>query len=241
MLGKLIKYDVKATAKTMLPIYLAMVILTVLFSLMIKLRFDEGLLFTGVAVLFGVAVMGSAFATLVISVHRYITGLLKSEGYLSFALPVKTWQHIASKVVNALIWSILQGAAFFLCFALMGIILGDIEALRYALSFIVHVDLDFWLAMIRLTLLSVLELLSSITLIFMAYTIGYLAPRFRTFIAVIVVVLVLVLRVYLIPASWINNFDLEVFQWVWYAMALVSALIYSAVTWFILDRHLNLE
>ena len=48
MLGKLIKYDVKATAKTMFPIYLAMVILTVLFSLMIKLRFDEGLLFTAV-------------------------------------------------------------------------------------------------------------------------------------------------------------------------------------------------
>ena len=52
MLGKLIKYDFKAMSHAMFPIYLATIVLTALFSLMIKFDIEEGFIFSVFTFLF---------------------------------------------------------------------------------------------------------------------------------------------------------------------------------------------
>ena len=71
MLGKLIKYDFKATSHSMLPIYLATVVLTAVFSLMIKLGIEDGFIFMVFTFLFITALFGSMFATVFFTVSRF--------------------------------------------------------------------------------------------------------------------------------------------------------------------------
>ena len=47
--------------------------------------------------------------TLFIIIQRYRTNLLCDEGYLMNTLPVKPWNNILSKLIVALVWSIVSG------------------------------------------------------------------------------------------------------------------------------------
>ena len=127
MLGKLIKYDFRAMCRNLYPIYIALVALTIIFSLMVKFNFDEGLLFSIFAFLFVAALNGSIVACAFFTVTRFSRGLLKNEGYLSFALPVKTSTHILAKVINAIIWAIVEGLMLCLCLLIMGMVMGSIR------------------------------------------------------------------------------------------------------------------
>ena len=127
MLGKLIKYDFKAMCRYLYPIYIALVVLTLVFSLMVKFNFDEGFLFSIFAFLFIAALNGSIIACVFFTVTRFSRGLLKNEGYLSFALPVSTATHILAKVINAIIWAFVEGLMLCLCLLIMGIVMGSIR------------------------------------------------------------------------------------------------------------------
>ena len=84
MLGKLIKYDFRALAKNMFPLYGLMIALTLICSLMIRFNLDRGFVF-GISVFAWIVSMSSSFAvTVILVVLRFYNGLLKNEGYLSF-------------------------------------------------------------------------------------------------------------------------------------------------------------
>ena len=238
MLGKLIKYDFKAMAKMMIPVYIAMIVLTTLVSMAVAAHFDEGRLFVFVFVLFMVVLTGSIFVTLYACVKRFVNGLLKNEGYLSFALPVKTSTHILAKVLNALIWCVLEAAALGVCFAIMFMIVGGLkEAVEMTSEIFMRLDGSFWVMMIKSLILIALENAALICLIFAAYSVSHLFGKSSTVIAVAFIVLVLIIRGILLPARWISSLG----EWPWYVMPVLTMALYNLLTWFILDRRLNLE
>jgi len=102
MLGKLLKYEYKATARTFLPLYGVLLLAALLsaFSLKAEIPFLSGI---SVFVLFGLFV-GVWGVTLVLCIQRFNDGLLKREGYLMFTLPVKTSSLIWSKLIAATTW-----------------------------------------------------------------------------------------------------------------------------------------
>ena len=126
MYRKLCKYEFKSLARTLLPIYLAVVIV----SLINAVSFSLNDLF-GASGFFGAAgdgwlvgmmqlvmmmayfcVMVALFVlTLVVILQRFYKGLLCSEGYLMFTLPVKPWQLIAAKGTAAFVISLISTAA----------------------------------------------------------------------------------------------------------------------------------
>lgn len=126
MYRKLCKYEFKSIARTLLPIYLAVVIV----SLINAVSFSLNDLF-GASGFFGAAgdgwlvglmqlvmmlayfgVMVALFVlTLVVILQRFYKGLLCSEGYLMFTLPVKPWQLIAAKGTAAFVISLISTAA----------------------------------------------------------------------------------------------------------------------------------
>ncbi len=242
MLGKLIKYDFKAMAKMMIPVYIAMIVLTAVTSLMTKFKAEETMIFGILITLFITVVSGSAFVTLVACVKRFVDGLLKNEGYLSFALPVKTSTHILAKVINALIWCVFEGIVLGICFFVMLTVLGGVrDFARFLAEFLARLDVNALWFIIRTLTLMMLELAAFICLIFTAYSVSHLFGRRSTAVATIVVVLIVVLRGFLTPSGWIRDFDLFHMEWVWYVTPVLTISLYTLLTWYILDRRLNLE
>lgn len=112
MLGKLIKYEFKATGRTFVPLYGA--ILLVACVQRFFGRSSQGVFeelnqlgdFTTIA-LVGLF-MALSVLTLVVTIQRFQKNLLSDEGYLMFTLPVKARSLIIAKMIVAVTWVILS-------------------------------------------------------------------------------------------------------------------------------------
>lgn len=122
MLGKLIKYEFKATGRTFLPLYGMILVISLIQRLLGQ---ENGGLFTELNQLgdFTTLILVALFIalvvlTLVVTIQRFQKNLLADEGYLMFTLPVSTRSLIFSKMIVAITWviiSVLIGAvAFFI-------------------------------------------------------------------------------------------------------------------------------
>ena len=128
MLKKLCKYEFRSIGRTLIPIYIAVIAISIItsFTMGINIEYnrnynnilDNGVnlvyqlqgIFTVVMSLAYFAVMVALFVlTFVIILQRFYKGLLCDEGYLMFTLPVKPWQLITSKGITAFVISILSG------------------------------------------------------------------------------------------------------------------------------------
>ena len=116
MLGKLIKHEFRATARIMLPVSGALLILALLGNLSIRglsgslsnvpaLR----LFLVFVVVAFGAAIVAAAVMAMVIMISRFYRNLLKDEGYLMFTLPVSVHGLVWAKVIVSLVWFLVTG------------------------------------------------------------------------------------------------------------------------------------
>lgn len=109
MLGKLLKHEFRATGRTMLPVYAAIVALTVLANISIRFMQATDLVF--LRILFGliiaafvIGVIAVVVLTAVITILRFYRNLLKDEGYLMHTLPVTVHGLIGSKLIVSLVW-----------------------------------------------------------------------------------------------------------------------------------------
>ncbi|MBR5429701.1 MAG: hypothetical protein IK116_04160 [Firmicutes bacterium] len=127
MLGKLIKYEFRATARLFLPIYVAIAILAGLMCLLRALPADSGILsfltFI-VGLLYVAAALGLAVTTVVVLVSRFYKNLLGPEGYLMFTLPVTAGQNVLAKLIPALCWTIGSSVLCFLVLILQEMLNG---------------------------------------------------------------------------------------------------------------------
>lgn len=109
MFRKLVKYEWTAMIRSMGPIYLAVLAVTILNTFMFHvikpyMNQPRGIFFplmdftpylTGT--LYAVVLGVMAVFTVTIIIQRFYKGLLKDEGYLMFTLPVESWKLILSK------------------------------------------------------------------------------------------------------------------------------------------------
>lgn len=116
MLGKLLKYEFKSTARIFLPLYSMLLVVAIIngFFINSEVFSIQGLLMT----IFGSLLIALFVITVVVLVQRFSKNLLGDEGYLMFTLPVKTSSILLSKYLVALLWTVLSGivsvVAFFL-------------------------------------------------------------------------------------------------------------------------------
>ena len=119
MFRKLLKHELRATGRIMLPVYALMVISTALTNLFIFLakRYDSKVLniFNGIFIsIFIIALIAAAVMTLVMMIFRFYKNYMTDEGYLMFTLPVTTPQLIWSKLLVAIVWTLATGVISFL-------------------------------------------------------------------------------------------------------------------------------
>ena len=246
MLRKLMKYDFLAMSKILFPIYIAMFVMTAIFSFMVKFNLDKGLVYGLCTALYVAAIFTSIFGTMRSVIVRFNSGLLNDEGYLSFSLPVKTSTHIIAKVLNAIIWSIMEGLALFIMGLIGALILGSIQEVAtffYEVLKLLRIEnIELILSLLRVLLILVLGLISSICLVYLAIAIGHLVGKQKLIVAIVTIIVITVIRSNIL-VLFVNLNNIVVNNQGWIALhifSIISIALYSVGTWYILDRHLNL-
>ena len=121
MLGKLLKHEFRATGRTMLPLYGAVVVLAVLANVSIRMLSGNvgpllSIFFGLIVAAFGICVVAAGVMTIVLMVKRFYTNYLKDEGYLMHTLPVSVHALVWSKMIVSIVW-------FAATFAVIGLVL----------------------------------------------------------------------------------------------------------------------
>lgn len=116
---------------------------------------------------------------------RYYKNLTRDEGYLSFTLPVKPWQHVFCKTLTSLIWSFFAFLVVLL-FSMLAFLPGTSLSLSGLLAeihdgyvAIFGQDLSPTFFLIEMLLLLILSQLSSILLIVFSVSLGQLFRKHK--------------------------------------------------------------
>lgn len=142
MLAKLLKYEMKASARTLVPLYIGTLIVALVCSVQMALFiadnrsgfamtigvFQVNNTLTGILFLlfFGLCVAITVL-TIMTVIQRFNHSLIGDEGYLMFTLPVTHTQLLSSKFIGALIWSVIGSFVMFLSLMIIsasGVMLG---------------------------------------------------------------------------------------------------------------------
>ncbi len=107
MLGKLFKYEFRATARTFLPMYAILLAASVFARIFYTSSMDSNTPFVIVTLIMTMLFSATWVVTLVIILRRFWTNLLGREGYLTNVLPVAPWKHVFSKMCTSAVWCIL--------------------------------------------------------------------------------------------------------------------------------------
>lgn len=196
MLGKLIKHETRATSRIFLPLYGALLILTIFTKLVMTIGapdfFSEaasnnkvaeiilGISFT----LYFVLIVGICVMTLVMIIQRFYKNLFTDEGYLMFSLPVKTWELVLSKLLVGLIWSAVCTVMIFLTFLIFSLgyfsMMELSQSIRSAYSmFYLQTGMELNLFMVEMIIFFLAEIVASILMIYVSIAIGQLFNQHR--------------------------------------------------------------
>ena len=254
MLGKLLKYEYKATARTFLPLYAVILLIALANRLFGRTRgvvIEELNQFGMIATIVLIALfIALAVLTIVITSQRFSRNLLGDEGYLMFTLPTTTRKLILSKTIVSVTWVFLSGVVGILTFAILLINKEVLEMLGYIVEEAKYL-FTYWgvqdIGIVMNTfIMSVLSYGTSLMVVYFSLSVGQL-PKFqkhRTATAFIVFFVVSIVLGWvssfvniMIPSS-ISIFTLLVI------MNLISigviVLLFEATN-YLLGRHLNLE
>ncbi len=129
MLGKLIKHDFHSLSRVLLPTQLAVLAATILASLGFAFNIRTGtssieatgflsLLKMLTGFLSGIMLLAIIAASILVAFiifQRFYKNLMCSEGYLTFTLPVSTSEILWSKLITAMLWTIISSVVIFIC------------------------------------------------------------------------------------------------------------------------------
>ena len=119
MLGKLLKYEFRATGRSMLPVLGVLTLLVLLANISVRLLDRQAgafltILLILVIFLTVIAVIVSELLPIIVMIQRFHKNLLAGEGYLMHTLPVSVHSLVWSKLIVSLVWMLLTNVIIFL-------------------------------------------------------------------------------------------------------------------------------
>lgn len=106
MLGKLLKYEFKSTARIFLPLYAILLVVAIVNGLFTSAEIFN--IQSLLIIIFGSLIIALFVVTVVVLVQRFNKNLLGDEGYLMFTLPVNSSSILLSKYIVTLLWTVLS-------------------------------------------------------------------------------------------------------------------------------------
>jgi len=199
MLGKLLKYELLATARIFVPLYIGLMIVAIIASF--SFRTDVGVIIAVATILLVSLYVALIVVTIIILIQRFYTNLLKDEGYLMFTLPVSPSMLISSKLIAASIWCILSMiAGAIAAFIVVSAWVVPAEVLYY-INYVIQ-ELQFWIpagvnftpTIMILIIALIVQLVFSILHVYVSLAIGQLPPfgRYKILAAVGVYIAIMI-------------------------------------------------
>jgi len=116
MLGKLLKYEIRATSRIYLPLLGVLLALAGTDKVFLSVSKQShaawaGYVSAALSVVFVLTMIALSIASLIVTIQRFYRSLLGDEGYLMFTLPVSADHLILSKLIAAAMWVIVTGLA----------------------------------------------------------------------------------------------------------------------------------
>ena len=235
MLGKLLKYEMKASARTLIPLYIGTLVAAVICAFITaSIVTDDGARFIMFTVMYGDAPgIFSAFVfllffglcvaimvlTAMIVIQRFNKNLIGDEGYLMFTLPVTHVQLLSSKLIAGLLWVLIGTIIMFLS----GVIIGSPGVL-------LNLDLidwaDFWNEVqyllgnwnpipyiISTTLNGIVSVIAFILVVYLSIMVGQMEQFNKHRVAVSVVLFFIINWVFsLVETTIFRIFDLDMYH-----------------------------
>ncbi len=146
MLGKLLKYEFKATGRILLPVF-GVAIIAGLMVMLFPMSNNEGatafVRATGniIGLLFILFIFASAALGFFVPIIRFKNNILGSEGYLMNTLPVSPMAHIVSKTIVHTAYQIIGLAVTFLCAYMPSRFAGFKYTLNSLINFFANADI----------------------------------------------------------------------------------------------------
>lgn len=267
MLGKLLKQDFRATARIMLPLYVAVPVLGLFTNLITHLcENQDGFLINAISMLvsfvFSLSLIAAVVTTIVLMVLRFYRNLMTDEGYLMFTLPVSTTELIFSKLIVSVVWFLGTFAVDALGMLLSGMLGGYEDFFRFRFVFTFNVPYNIpitqaqagWLA----AGVDVLVILCGLALCLMTYAAMAIGQSFKKNKGLMSVVFFFVLWIgtrivltlifgafYGSATSAVNTMTVLQALWTVLGCACVGALAFCVGFFFLthgmLRKHLNLQ
>ena len=243
MFGTLMKYELKSLLKGLLPLYGAILAVALINAVMASFGIGNSIdglpQVTAIMLYFGLCV-AVAVVTFLVIIQRFYKGLLGQEGYLMFTLPVPTWQLTLSKLLGAVITTILSGIVGMLSILILG-------------SLNINWTLDATLFVIELIVLMLVGVAAMILEIYVAMALGHLANKHRIAMSFVWFVVLQTVLSFLTGLSamalgyspffpaFYANLSAHGMMWMMILPCLIEAAVFYFGTTWILKNKLNLE
>lgn len=265
MLGKLMKYEWKATWKLFVPMNIFIVVMSILAYITVQLSFfdsDNGLvMLTGVilVVTYILSMFVIAVGTVIYLIYRFYTSVYSDEGYLLHTLPVDKHHIIIAKAVTSAAWIIINTILIYLSLLLLfSTQVGIMDVIESGFDVYVDILNDYntisGFGILMTLIASFFALIARILKIFACISLGQLASNhkvlasFAFYYGIYFVQRLFTLFYYAILAIIERMTDYEysvnLFGTSW-EFTLISSLIYCALfyflTWYMMDKKLNLD
>ena len=255
MLRQLVGYEMKAYSRIMLPIFIAL--LAFAFGIGMGARYlpleqNSPVMFVIAVILYALLFAAVVFATIVLVITRFYNNVLGREGYFMMSLPVSTNNLLTAKVISSLIWVVIGGVVGIIAALITGLIgdaefkAGDIKELLRALSeFIAD---HHGLQMILWVIIILLSICVTVVEIYAACALGSQWNGHRLLGSIFAFVAFEIIEGIL--ASVISHIDAlsnitgtqmhSGFLFAVIGVQVIQYLIYRTITWYFVDRRLNL-
>nr|WP_303243995.1 ABC transporter permease [uncultured Cellulosilyticum sp.] len=262
MLGKLLKYEFKATSRTFVPLYIALVLVAIINNLFMTndISFGFGIMIMIMVGLF----IALGVLTLVVLIQRFNKNLLGDEGYLMFTLPVKPYQLILSKLLITVFWTIISGIIAIITFIILvggfnftfikeffTVLFTQMDVISNAIGTAMQEEAfrQALVMMITFCFIALFTYVGSILEIYLALSIGQL-PVFSkhrgitAFVAFFVINSILQMLVMFVGGTFMHTFSI-LSPGMLCTLGILGSLLVDVILFFIinyiLNKHLNLE
>ena len=199
MLGKLLKYEIPAMGRKLLPLYAAWAVTALLLGLTTQSAESKNEFMVVISALLYTAIATTIFVmTIILIVQRYSNSLLGDEAYFNHVLPVSVSAHIGNKAISATLWIFITVLVALLTGLLIGIgaliVSGEFISLRELIQGFYEIDLPehFGLYAIEVLIMVVTGIVKTIMQIYAAITIGHQVPNRTTLASIGAYILILI-------------------------------------------------
>ncbi len=122
MTGKLIRFEFRSTGRLMAGLYIALILLSIINRItteigLMNYNYDAPANFVSLyavllMIMYIICAVSTFVFTMVMIVFRFWQNLLENQGYLMHTLPVRTRDHVISKLSVSLVWTIVSFVVF---------------------------------------------------------------------------------------------------------------------------------